>query len=152
VRVVPEHFIEHLALRLPKDDAANALRDVRAADLYLAYACSIGNKSALAAFEKTFMPAVSDFVARRHAGRAFADEVRQVLRQRLFVGHAGSPPKIATYTGAGPLGAWLRVTAVRTAQNLLARRDDLRAIDLPTFRSPDPDPEVLHLKRTYGRE
>src|SRR5262250_2343285 len=44
-----------------------------------------------------------------------ADAVRQRVRMKLFVGAA---PKIASYAGTGPLGAWLRVVTIRCARDL----------------------------------
>jgi RNA polymerase sigma-70 factor (ECF subfamily) len=152
VHLDAEEFVTHLAARVSDKDPAAALKRVRASDLYLACACARGDAAAIGEFEKTFMPGVSDFIARQNPARAFADEVRQILRQRLFVGEEDSPPKIASYTGSGPLGGWLRVAAVRTAQNLLARRKDASLDDERPLRSPDPDPELLHIKRSYGRE
>jgi RNA polymerase sigma-70 factor (ECF subfamily) len=38
------------------------------------------------------------------------DEVRQQLRIRLLI---GSPPRIGQYRGCGPLGAWVRMAAIR---------------------------------------
>src|SRR5204863_54439 len=57
-------------------------------------------------------------LARIDANPAFVDEIRQRLRTKLFVPEAGETPKIADYTGRGPLGAWVRVAAMRTALNL----------------------------------
>ena len=39
-----------------------------------------------------------------------ADELRQMLRIKLFVGSPESPPKIRDYVGTGSLKSWLRVT------------------------------------------
>src|SRR5690348_11153408 len=77
-------------------------------ELYLACACACGEPNAIAAFEREYFAEVAAFVARTDPDPAFADEVRQLLRHRLFVADAGATPKIATYNGRGPLGAWLR--------------------------------------------
>ena len=77
---------------------------------------------------------VPEFLARIQGSSALPDEVRQILRERLLVGTGGEPPRIATYSGEGPLAAWVRVAAVRTALNLLEKMDerlghDSRAIE-----------------------
>jgi RNA polymerase sigma-70 factor (ECF subfamily) len=41
------------------------------------------------------------------------DELRQLLRQRLLVPVDGAPPKLASYSGRGPLGQWVRAVALR---------------------------------------
>jgi RNA polymerase sigma-70 factor (ECF subfamily) len=45
-----------------------------------------------------------------------------MLRERLLVGPKGSGPKLAEYSGRGPLGTWLRAVAVRLALNELESR------------------------------
>ena len=51
-------------------------------------------------------------MARIDSSSQFVDEVKQGLRERLLV---GPPPRIAEYSGSGPLGGWLRVVSVRLA-------------------------------------
>jgi hypothetical protein len=71
-------------------------------DLYLAYACAQKSPIALAAFERHFMPEVRAALASaRHRGVPL-DELEQLVRTKLFVGEA---PKIAQYSGRGPLSA-----------------------------------------------
>ena len=82
------------------------------ADLFLACACTTRVPAALAAFDATYAPQLPTYLARLRLTREQIDEVGQALRERLFVGDA---PKIADYGGKGPLGAWLRVIAVRVA-------------------------------------
>nr|HEX4313367.1 sigma factor-like helix-turn-helix DNA-binding protein [Kofleriaceae bacterium] len=100
------------------EERAGALH---ATDLYLACACLAGQHEALVAFERAFMAPVDTFVRRYDASPAFVDEVRQILRERFFVWTAGAPPRIASYTGQGALGAWVRVAAVRVALRLVER-------------------------------
>src|SRR5687768_11339566 len=86
-----------------------------ASDLYLACACSDGNRLALLEFERRFIGRVRDAVVRIDASYDFIVEVQQVLRERLLVGPAA---KIRSYRGAGGLAAWVRTAALRTALNL----------------------------------
>jgi hypothetical protein len=51
---------------------------------------------------------VAGFVAKVDDSTQFADEVRQIWRERLLLGES---PRTLEYKGAGPLGAWLRVAA-----------------------------------------
>ena len=48
------------------------------------------------------------------------DDVKQELREKLLVA-SGALPRIADYLGEGPLTGWVRVSATRTALNLLRR-------------------------------
>lgn len=84
----------------------------RVEDLYLAWWCQRGDEAAIAAFEAAFEEDL-----RAAAGRfseLSADELRQLLRVKLFVGSAEAPPRIREYSGAGSLRGWLKVTAVRS--------------------------------------
>jgi RNA polymerase sigma-70 factor (ECF subfamily) len=92
-------------------------------DLYLAAGCSAGIPAALVAFDRECLSGVPDFVRRIDASADFADEVSQVLRERLLVARQGLQPRIAAYTGRGALGGWVRVAAVRAALDLKAQRE-----------------------------
>jgi RNA polymerase sigma-70 factor (ECF subfamily) len=86
-----------------------------ARDLYLACACSASDPRALAEFDRLYLATVRAAVARIDQAPDFIDEVQQVLRERLLV---GDNAKINSYRGTGPLAAWVRTAAVRTALNL----------------------------------
>jgi RNA polymerase sigma-70 factor, ECF subfamily len=81
-------------------------------DLYLAWWCSTGDGAALAAFDARYDNEVRIATARFRD--LPADELIQQLRIKVFVGTGDSPPKLLEYSGKGALGAWLRVTALRT--------------------------------------
>ena len=150
-------FAAHVrALLPPGAPLAASLDTLHAEDLYLACACAAGDDRALAAFEAEFLPQVADYVAQIERDPVFVDEVRQRLRERLFVSaEVGARPRICEYTGRGALGAWLRVVAVRLALNLRRRAHPTVPADgedAPALRSPAPDPEVDYLKTRYGEE
>jgi len=108
-----------------------------------------GQPAALAAFDRTYLAHVRRFVASVDSSPAFADEVRQLLRERLFLPSGGS--KLREYTGAGPLGAWLRVVALRVALNL--RRDSARAAARGVEKCPTDavcNTELDYLKDHYA--
>lgn len=117
-------FIQHLAARAPPGDARRFLAVVAGSDLYLACACAQGLPAALAALDRTILARVPSFIARVSADPSFIDEVRQHLRERLLLATPGAAPKIAEYSGAGALQAFVRVAALRTALNLRRNRDD----------------------------
>jgi len=133
------------------------LAAVRCDQLYLTCACTAGDPVALATFERTFGPVIDAALGRMANAVADADEVRQQIRERLFVGDAETPPRIAEYTGRGDLAGWARAVAVRTALNdrrahaREAPRDDadeLAAL-LPAAGS---DPELAALLESYRAE
>lgn len=127
-----------------------ATRDTtHVADLYLAFACLEGNPAALRAFEARH-GAELDRVVRELDKRGLGDDVRQILRQRLFVAAPGATAKIATYSGRGPLRRWVRVAASRIVLELVhakeAPADDDELGALPDVAD---GPELAYLKARY---
>src|SRR5687767_3092807 len=122
------------------------------ADLYLASGCAAGDAGALRAFEQELISKVDLFIARSAVAKELYDEVRQRVRVKLLVGKS---PSIARYRAQGPLGAWVRVTAVHVAVDVGARgaagpgsaRPDEQIADL--FMSLDRSPEVEAAKSLY---
>lgn len=123
-------------------------------DLYLACALTAGDADAHRAFERTIIPALEPSLRRIDPSPAFGDEVKQALRDRLFVAVDGAEPRIAAYTARGPLKAWVRVAAVRLALDIRARaRRELPASDDSELgQAVELDPEIALLKTTYAAE
>lgn len=117
------------------EDAARAavaidgyLARCHAAELALALAASRGSAAAIAEFERAYRLAI-DSACRRFAGATHsADDLKQILRGRLFVAEPGKQPKLADYAGQGYLENWLRVTAVRIFLDLHKRKDRTREV------------------------
>jgi RNA polymerase sigma-70 factor, ECF subfamily len=153
VHLDAERFTQHVRARLPEDkEPVEALAQLACVDLYLACACLHALPSADLVLERSFLAAVDQYVRRVDASPAFADEVRQLLREKLLLASEGKPPKIGEYAGSGPLSAWLRVVAVRTALNL--RRDSGNARiesldDAMVAAATDKDAELEHIKERY---
>ncbi len=121
----------------------------RAEDLYLAWACAAADRAALAHFERTFLPQVDGYVGRMGLAADVVDELRQQLRIRLLTGPA---PRIGQYGGRGPLGAWVRVAAIRLALTLSQQlggrvTDDTEALD--ALASGHASPELSTIKKQY---
>jgi RNA polymerase sigma-70 factor (ECF subfamily) len=147
-------FAAHVDERLPREkaDRARAIERLHAADLFLACACSKGDREAWRELDRIHLSRIGEFVARIDRSPAFADDIRQRLAEKLLGSEDGGPGKLALYTGRGPLGAWIRVAAVREAQN--ARRGTKMSVDaddVPLI-APDQDPEIQLFKKKYARE
>jgi RNA polymerase sigma-70 factor (ECF subfamily) len=153
LQVEPSAFVRHIAERLPEADPAGALAAVHAEDLYLACALCEGQRRALSCFED-LLSQVPSYLGRAATASGLAEEVKQAIREKLFVASDGKRSRIHDYTGRGPLGGWLRVTAVRAALNLRRGREQHVAFDEAAAGSsaPDPDPELAYLKKRYGEE
>jgi len=122
-------------------------------DFYLARACVEGDEAAVRAFDDTHLAQIGKFLARFHPSPEFLAEVRQELRDRLLVAPPGGRPRIAGYSGRGPLGAWVRVAAVRAALDLARGRGHAPepAGGLASAVAPDDSPEArLVIERHRG--
>ncbi len=147
-------FVGHVAARLADEPALQEqLERLAAADLFLACACCRGDSRAIAAFERNYAPEIRGALRRLRDHALLPDDFRQILRHRLFVGDGAAGPAIARYSGHGNLGAWVRVTSMRTALNATRNKpppdrpvDDE---DLFEFEPSPDDPELDHFKRTY---
>jgi RNA polymerase sigma-70 factor (ECF subfamily) len=138
-------------------DAAEAyLEQVHAADLYLACACAEGVPGAVDQLDAHVLSKLPALIARLRPSPSFLDDVRQALFERLLVPVPDRRPRIADYSGRGPLVAWVRVAAMRTALNLsrATRRDQARQAseDPAEVIAPGQDPELDYFKARYAGE
>lgn len=145
-------FAVHVLSHVPADaPVAEHLARMCAADLLVAYGCAVGDREAIAAFERQCFDEIP-FSHARVKPRASVDEVRQMMRDRLLVRTAEAPPRIAQYAGLGELRGWFRVALGRTLLNLATRApretelDDAMLEVLPGVN----EPELEHARRLYG--
>jgi RNA polymerase sigma-70 factor (ECF subfamily) len=153
--------VEFIARQTTPELAEAALDGLRPADIYLACACAWHLPGAVAAFDRDYIREVDIALSRMRIGPPRLQDVKQLVRQRLFVGGgtAGQPTsagKIAEYGGRGDLRRWVRSVAVRTCLNELRKGkrevlvDDEQLIAQHAI-APD-DPEIEYMKRTYASE
>lgn len=97
-----------------------AIAALHAADLHLACACAAGLPAALSAFERSVLSsrALASALLRIDSSPAFADEVRQAVREKLLLARPGEAPRVADYSGQRPLLTWVRTIAVHAAVDL----------------------------------
>ncbi|MBL0218000.1 MAG: hypothetical protein IPQ07_29485 [Myxococcales bacterium] len=149
--VVPDAaFRDALEARL-RDTPESTSAALHGLDLYLAVGCALGDPGALAAFETMHVARIPSWLG--ESDRQIVDEVRQRVRDRVLVGTPEAPPRIAGYSARGPLGAWLRVVALREHARLRRaasreRVDDIDQLDELT-RSAELTPELALLKAKY---
>ncbi|MCE9571840.1 MAG: transcriptional regulator [Deltaproteobacteria bacterium] len=146
-------FAAFLAIRVGEaSDLRAAVRNLPAADLYLACACAAGDPAAHAAFDGL----LTEVDAAGGAVRASADtvdEVKQMLRAQLLLPREGRPPAIGGYAGRGSLRGWLRISATRE----LVRQVKKMLRDVPLEQAildqpGDKDPALERLKEQYRAE
>lgn len=143
-------FLEHLAQRLTAD---TTLATLHAADLWLAFACVLGDPAALLAFDQTVLARVPSVLQGNLPAGLSADDVLQALRLKLFVRQSDAPPAIATYSGRGALLHWVRAAAVRLTQDHARARklervtDDAALLETPVLSQ---GAELNFLKNRYA--
>ncbi|MBN2493829.1 MAG: sigma-70 family RNA polymerase sigma factor [Deltaproteobacteria bacterium] len=151
-----EAFLAFLAERIPQDaDVEKTLRELNAADLYLACACVHKDPRALSAFVEAHADLIRASLYRMRLPDDAVDDLCQLIYQKLLVGDEDSPPRIGQYAGRGELRGWLRVTAVRQALDALRRTRTERASDhdaLDRLASQEGDRELMYLKSAHRKE
>jgi len=125
-----------------------AVEDERA----LVEACALGDAAAIRTFEARYFVGVDRAIGGIVRDVGAIDEVRQELRQKLFV---GEPAPVLQFVGNGDLGRFVQVAALRIALNL-RRGDNRRRARNEHFVNDDPelagavtDPEMEFVKQTY---
>ncbi|HSO40616.1 MAG TPA: helix-turn-helix domain-containing protein [Labilithrix sp.] len=153
LRIEPAALAAYLLDRAPAEGSlAEHLEKVRAGDLLLAAACARGDAAALAIFEQRYSDEVPMALARIRTTLGI-DEVRQSLRDKLFVADEGAAPKITLYSGTGDLRSWFRVTIVRMLLNVATRgRKEVALEDamLEALPGTFEDAELAHARTLYG--
>ena len=96
-------------------------------DLFMACACGMALPAALACFERDYLRPALTALRRFGSSQDFVEEVCQSLRAKLFL---GTPPRIDSYAGNGPLLAWVRIGLTRSAIDLLRQNKRYAPLDI----------------------
>jgi RNA polymerase sigma-70 factor (ECF subfamily) len=152
IRMEPTAFLRHVASVLDAGrPAAEAIGELRAGDLFLAFAAKSGDRLAIEALERAHRPAMLAAIGRIR-GAEPPEDLLQIARNRLFAGDARRGPAIGQYGGRGSLAAWIRVTTF----NIAAKAARGKRLAIATYDGEscpeDLDPELEYLKRTYRGE
>jgi RNA polymerase sigma-70 factor (ECF subfamily) len=143
-------------LEVPAEEFARYVADrpsaalAHAADLYLACACARGVPGAAEAFDSEYGGVIERVLARRRASWDLADDAAQTLRERLLVGDA---PKIAEYSGRGPLRSWVASAAATTVlmmRRAAGRRREDAEDEIAEIAAGEPD--LAYMKQRYKAE
>jgi RNA polymerase sigma-70 factor (ECF subfamily) len=145
-------FVRYLAERWPSSNGSvAALKALRAPELALTQACVRGDPQALELLDRLYLAQVQRYLPKLGALGRDLDEVKQLLRERLLLSPPGESPRIASYRGQGPLGAWIRTVAARAAMELDRKaqaRETSATAEFERLVTFD-DPELSHNRRLY---
>lgn len=123
--------------------------DTHAEDLYLCCAALLGDEAAVRMLRENHRAVLAGYLRPLDPSSDLLDEVEQRLWDTALLGSNGAPAKLASYSGRGPLAAWLGVAGQRIA--LMMRRSEAaakRALDNVALQSDRAlaDPELAFLK------
>lgn len=140
--------LQSYVTRTPLGDSALE----NAADVVLVCACVKGVPAAISVLDCTIREKVPLFLKRIDRDAEFANEVCQRLHERLL---AGEPPRLATYSGSGPLLNWLRVLTIRLAVDAKRAQPPLSNPFADSFAehmvADSASPDLQMLKARYGQ-
>jgi RNA polymerase sigma-70 factor, ECF subfamily len=146
-----DHVGDHLAAGT---DVEAELRQLHGEELFLACACGHGDPAALEALDHEMRPMLRHVLADPRAAGVDAEDLRQMLLERMLLGDAERRAKILDYSGRGRLRTWLKVAAVRlridqerrrTGQSVPLEDDSLQRIE----DAVSSDMELALLKQRY---
>jgi RNA polymerase sigma-70 factor (ECF subfamily) len=129
------------------------VKEVVAADLYLALAALAGDRAAVRVFEATLMAPLARKLSSVSRDAETVEATVRTVRESMFVGTDRRRPKLAMYTGQVPLAAFLLLVGKRELATLARKRPrevpvgDAEELDR---RDPRNDPELetlLHAHR-----
>ena len=119
-------------------------------DLFLVAACLAGDATALDELRHTQAPVIVRYLRRIDGAPASLDDIHQRIWEILLVGSAGAGPKLASYSGKGPLGGFVGICAQRIAltglRRTAAQKRALAALRAGTL-AVGTDPELAIIKR-----
>ena len=138
VELGAEAFARHLGRVLAQPESQDLrLESLHTDDLYLARACAAGDPRAIAACESSFTGEMNGALGRQGVDSAAGDDLKQQVREWLFVAGSDGEPGVLTYQGRGRLGGWLKVIITRRALKSFRGQHRLRPLDEEAQRLAD---------------
>lgn len=132
----------HQDARVAEGALKNTLKD-----LFLAFACLRGNSRAISIFERLYITNVPSYLSKVERDPSVLSEIAQRVREKALVAHGERPAALSQYVGAGALGAWVRVVALREhGQWLRGKREQLLALPDAELPAPELSPEAMAVR------
>lgn len=146
VTIAAEPLAEELTRR-----AAAAPGALHTVELALAWACAQGNEAAIRHFEHAYFGQARRALDKMKLSQTLADDVLGWMRFELFVAARSKGPLIASYSGRGDLGSWVRAIAVHEALKR-ARKSRREVTPDALDQLPMPEPAFAAMRGAYGAE
>lgn len=156
LRVDLQHFFGWVREILEQNGTStDAIAGLNVEDLFLAYACSQGDATALQMFERECADELKAVAARLRISEIDRDDIRQKLWDKLFTNGPQRRMRILEYHGAGHLRHWFRVLATRCILDDLreSKRRKNRQLHsnevMLSVKVTEDDPELASIRRQY---
>lgn len=146
--VPAQTFATFLGARLPAEDGA-AIARIAVEDLLLACACVQQIPRADALLRERHLADIRRGLGRQPDTGTVDELVHEVLRH-LLVAEIDRAPRLAEYSGRGPLGRWISVVARRVALDRIRgseRGPERRSLDDGGIAAAYGDPELAAMKQ-----
>lgn len=102
---------------------ARAAKDVRSpSEVYIALAISLGVEGATEAFEQMYFHVIDTALERVGASDEEIDQLKDMVRHRLFTMRNGTRPLVTALAGRGDMTVQLRITVLRAFVDTRVRR------------------------------
>lgn len=101
-------------------DAPKGLEGPRLIDVLLAAACARGDPAAIALFERSYFTHAVRALRKMGLTASLADDIVSWMRFEVFA--RDGKPLVATYSGRGDLGSWVRSVAVHEGLKRVKRQ------------------------------
>jgi RNA polymerase sigma-70 factor (ECF subfamily) len=115
-------FAAHLGRHGLLGGRLDSLSDARLESIYLACAAGHRDEAAIAAIDAELLAKAAHAVVKLRGPSTLPQDVRQAMREVLFVSEPGARPKILDYAARSDLGTWLHAMAMRAGFALQRRR------------------------------
>ncbi len=141
----PAAFAIHVVASQPEPEFAD--------ELLLAFAAAQGNAAAVTIFDVRYSD-IFRSTALRILSASDAEDMVQLLRERLLVGDNERAARLVEYRGQAPLSSWLRTLCTRACLNAKRDRPGRRERELDSKAEvlvfADIDPIAAQVLRRYG--
>lgn len=137
-------FFTHVASKIVTSPTSAAIRALAIADLATAWAATLSDARAAARL-KALLDDNDAAIVRAGATGTRLEEVKQSVLASIVLPREDKPPEILDYAGKGPLGAWLRVVAIRVARKAARKEDREVEIDAVLLERIGTSPDIAAL-------
>ncbi len=146
-------YVTYVAGRLDENKPVlQALQEIAAGDLLLAYSCVQGDGVAWRYLDAALRHTGASVLRSFRLSHSDQEEIVQGIRECLLLGRGGESPLLESFRGRGSVRSWLRVIVLRSAirhTTVQQRTMHLDDAAISHLRMEHTDPELVFMKKHY---